>query len=209
MKIKTPKIADFLLKTNFKNFPMLDEDNFRIQFAQDAEQYIDMHMHLSFSHDPSLRYKVEEMIYKGQYSFKGDENFNIFNATNMMDLYIKILRRNVSVAFFSERLGECYDTYVMPEQEMVSTASDKLKDSYKVGSAEYQKFDQAIEEKFGILIEYERNINQLIDHLCHFDVNCLDEDIQPYLMYASKVSYPLKVELVRCSFSHFKSVNVI
>ena len=92
MQLTTPNAVEFLVNTDLENLPLLDEINFRLQFAKNAEHYFNNHVHLGFDeHSTILSQKIEEIIYQKGFSFEGDNQFSSFVATDLNDFTLSCL----------------------------------------------------------------------------------------------------------------------
>lgn len=197
MKLTTPAAVEFLAHTDLANLPMLDELKFRLHFAKNAEQYLNAHVHIGYDEkSTTLCCEIEEAIYKNRYSFLGDDNFCAFTARDIHDFYIKILRRTVSIAYFSDLIGDCFDNHYTIEH-------NKLIELDNEAEVECGKKSD-IKRKLETVDKCGNMLMAMTDNISTFDEECFDADILPYLQNPSKLPYPLNVELIRCSmFSTF------
>lgn len=196
--IQTPQVAECLLDTDLNDLPMLDGDNFRIQFAKNVELYLDTHLHLPYGVESALRGEVEKAAYSKELSFAGDSNFCNFTAHDKIEFYLKFLRRIASLDYFRGLIADCFDKKITPEQELLNNAIKALHKKYPKGTVEHQKHEEAISNMFFLLIDYENKCNQLLNQLTAFELNCFDFDTAAYLQNVSKLGFPLQIELLRC-----------
>jgi hypothetical protein len=200
MKLKTPQVAEFILETELNQIPLLDEINFRIQFAKDADNCLDTHLHIGFDSDSSsLRHQLEEDIYKNNFSFDGDDDFNRFTAKDIVEFYIKTLRRITSIAYLNQQIGDCFDKYLHPELTLLDDTLSALEEKYADAPEKLKVHDEYVMDKFAELETYENRLNQMVDQLSDFDINCFDRDINLHLHYAQQRLYPCPVDLLNCA----------
>lgn len=200
MQLTTPNAVEFLVNTDLANLPLLDEINFRLQFAKDAEHYFNNHVHLGFDeHSTILSQKIEEIIYHNGFSFVGDDQFSSFVATDLNDFYIKLLRRTVSISYFNCLLGDCFDNHYSKERTKLTKISDKAAEKFGKESAKYREIDSVVIQKLETVDKYGNMLMIMIDNVIEFDQECFDMDLRPYFQNPSQLKFPLNVELIRCA----------
>lgn len=200
MKLKTPQVAEFILETDIGQIPLLDEINFKIQFAKRADDYIDIDLQFAFdSNNANYRHQLEEDIYKGRFCFKDDKDFNNFTARNIIDFYIKTLRRIISIAYLNGMVGNCFDKHLHPELTLIDETLSMLEEKYEGDEAKLKECDERFVDLFSVLMLYETRLNQFTDQLLDLDINHFDRDITPHLHCAKERLYPCKVDLFACA----------
>ncbi|MFT7144162.1 MAG: hypothetical protein ACI9TY_001595 [Alphaproteobacteria bacterium] len=194
----TKLLADSFLKTKLNALPLIDLHNFLIYFLKNTHNLVPFEFDLEFDADKSREKKIIDYVRTHALSLKNDNDFNLIEANDEYDYYLKVLRRMVTVEVFQINLAEFITIQLNNDIFDLDTIMDRTAVMFQHDDIAYEERLAPLDEEYKVLLQYENDMKDFSLTVIDCLTQNLDKDLEVHSQNAQTRVYPAQIKLRSC-----------